>query len=232
MTIDERNRNNATHSTGPRTIEGKAIASQNARKHGLAIQRHILLPTEDPADFESLRQDLHAIYNPQSDRESVAVEDMAQCRWAIQRVDAEELRLLSEASEDDPFPPKLLLLQRYRGYWERRHDRALRDFRQSTLDRQRAQREQHKLRLLEQQAEVGEMDLENRRHQQRMTSADRVEWRRGRIWANHKQAERRRLDGIRADRELGFVSSPDTCLVRLATQEDRDEWAKEENEGN
>ncbi len=227
MTLEERNRINATHSTGPRTIEGKAIASQNARKHGLAIQRHTVLPSENPEEFESLCQDLQSIYNPQADRESVAVEDLAQCRWAIQRVDAEELHLLTEATADDPFPQKLLLLQRYRGYWERRHDRGLRDFRQSTLDRQRAQREQHNLRLLEQQAEVGEMDLENRRHQQRMTSADRVEWRRGRIWVDAKQAERRRPNGIRADRQLGFVSSTGTCLVRLATQEDRDEWAKE-----
>ena len=32
----ERNRSNAQHSTGPRTEEGKAASSQNARKHGLS----------------------------------------------------------------------------------------------------------------------------------------------------------------------------------------------------
>ena len=32
----ERNRSNAQHSTGPRTDEGKAASSQNARKHGLS----------------------------------------------------------------------------------------------------------------------------------------------------------------------------------------------------
>ena len=34
--LTERNRNNAQHSTGPRTEEGKAASSQNARKHGLS----------------------------------------------------------------------------------------------------------------------------------------------------------------------------------------------------
>ena len=43
-------RKNAKHSTGPRTPEGKARSSQNARKHGL-FARDTLLPDENPEEF-------------------------------------------------------------------------------------------------------------------------------------------------------------------------------------
>jgi hypothetical protein len=103
--ITERNRANAQHSTGPRTDAGKATASQNSRKHGLSIQRHILLPHEDPALYERLLADLRDIYQPQSRREDLAVEDIAQCRWALQRFDAAEAVALQQQTmrfTDDP----------------------------------------------------------------------------------------------------------------------------------
>ncbi len=43
------NRENATHSTGPKTEEGKKISSHNALKTGLT-GRTVLLPTDDVAD--------------------------------------------------------------------------------------------------------------------------------------------------------------------------------------
>jgi len=46
------NINNAQHSTGPRTEEGKAASSLNSLKHGLTAKT-VLLPGEDPALFES-----------------------------------------------------------------------------------------------------------------------------------------------------------------------------------
>lgn len=235
MTIEQRNRINAAHSTGPRTPEGKAIASQNARKHGLSIQRHVLLPTEDPAQYEALRADLHAIYHPQSDRESVAVDDLAQCRWAIQRIDAEELRILDQAPDDDPFPSSLLRIQRYRGHWERRHTRALRDFRQAALDRQRDERAQqmaaqnaHKGALLQQQVAVGEMDLEARRNEQRADLADRMYRYSSSVSLDKRVAADVQRCKAMADRELGYVTSPDTFLVRLATEQEKAQWARED----
>jgi len=44
------NRRNATKSTGPRTLEGKAIVAQNAIKHGL-LARQDLITGEDPQEF-------------------------------------------------------------------------------------------------------------------------------------------------------------------------------------
>ena len=45
------NRKNAKKSTGPRTEEGKSRSAKNALKHGL-LARDIVLPGEDPADFD------------------------------------------------------------------------------------------------------------------------------------------------------------------------------------
>src|SRR3974390_2454728 len=42
---------NARHSTGPRTEEGKARSSQNALKHGLTSNKSLLLPDEDEEKF-------------------------------------------------------------------------------------------------------------------------------------------------------------------------------------
>jgi len=48
------NRQNAILSTGPRTPEGKAVACQNARTHGL-LSRQVLLPDENRLRLIALR---------------------------------------------------------------------------------------------------------------------------------------------------------------------------------
>jgi hypothetical protein len=152
------NRANAQHSTGPRTAEGKARSSQNARKHGLSLQRHAVLEHEDPAAYRRLHEELAAIYEPASPREHLALEEIAHCRWALHRFDEAEAALLeyhfareaNPANEPDrymsysrslgytcimehgePAPlelPSILLLHRYRTHWDRRHQRALAEF--------------------------------------------------------------------------------------------------------
>ncbi|MDZ7639830.1 MAG: hypothetical protein U5J83_16535 [Bryobacterales bacterium] len=154
----ERNRQNAAHSTGPRTADGKAASSKNAFKHGLSLQRHVVLRHEDPDLFDQLHDELIAIYEPQSSRESLAVEEIAQCRWALRRFDEAETSLLdyhlnmSDVDTEDrknpctparalayscimehgePKPlelPSIENLLRYRRHWERRHKEALAEF--------------------------------------------------------------------------------------------------------
>ena len=98
------NRANAQHSTGPRTPEGKAASAQNAFKHGLSIQRHAVLRDEDPAEYAQLLSELREIYEPRSRREDLAVEDVAQCRWALQRFDEAEALCLQKLTNwfNDP----------------------------------------------------------------------------------------------------------------------------------
>ncbi|MDX2037195.1 MAG: hypothetical protein SFX72_11135 [Isosphaeraceae bacterium] len=49
------NRENAKRSTGPRTEEGKAVSRGNAVKHGFCAEI-VLLPEEDPDEFEAERR--------------------------------------------------------------------------------------------------------------------------------------------------------------------------------
>jgi hypothetical protein len=47
-------RKNGARSRGPKTEEGKARAAQNALKHGMRAEKHLVLPDEDGAEFADL----------------------------------------------------------------------------------------------------------------------------------------------------------------------------------
>src|SRR5689334_25075638 len=70
------NRRNAQKSTGPKTEEGKAVASLNSITHGFRA-RSVVLPTEDPAEFAALCQQVEAEYQPVGFHEKLLVEQTA-----------------------------------------------------------------------------------------------------------------------------------------------------------
>ncbi|MCZ2155025.1 MAG: hypothetical protein LC114_14180, partial [Bryobacterales bacterium] len=79
-----------------------------ALKHGLSIQRHAVLRGEDPALYTQLVAELREIYEPISRREDLAVEDIAQCRWALARFDEAEAvcleKLTGWINDPEAFP--------------------------------------------------------------------------------------------------------------------------------
>lgn len=83
------NRSNAEHSTGPKTVIGKGVSSRNAIRHGLTGKR-VVINGEDPAAYESLRQDLVDSYEPVGAAEAILVEEIAQGFWRLQRARALE----------------------------------------------------------------------------------------------------------------------------------------------
>jgi hypothetical protein len=80
----EANRVNARSSTGPRTPEGKRRVSLNALKHGLT-GRQVAMPTEDPEEFDSFRNDLLNELDPQGAVESALTEQIVINSWRLRR---------------------------------------------------------------------------------------------------------------------------------------------------
>ncbi len=80
------NRKNAQSSTGPRTPQGKAIASKNATTHGLCASQ-IVITGEDPEQFNLHRNALLAEYAPQGPTESILVHRIATLSWRLERAD-------------------------------------------------------------------------------------------------------------------------------------------------
>lgn len=241
-------------STGPRTEDGKAKSSLNALKHGLSITRHVVLPHEDRARFEALRVELREIFAPQSLRERLAVEDIAKCKWALRRFEkAEAFALAFPAETHSPnqpqVPPDHKLdyiavlsdqpgkahsafigihnLLRYRGHWDRRHQRALSEF-------DTAQRSRFAL-LRETRAEAAEQrkqQAELRKQQDHQRKQERHELEcellRARISRERKPAptpiqQPSKTPSRRPSRETAspvhFVSSPKAARATKTTRE-------------
>ncbi len=98
---------NAQRSTGPRTSAGKAKVSANALKHGLT-GRDVVLPGEDPDDFDSFRAGLLTNLDPQGELEGALAEKIVADLWRLRRVPIFEAmlykrgcaeRLVEEAEE-------------------------------------------------------------------------------------------------------------------------------------
>jgi hypothetical protein len=79
------NRANALHSTGPRTPEGKAQSSQNARKHLFAASNFGVIQLEDLQEIARLKDDLAATYPPANPQEVFAIERLAIAQQALLR---------------------------------------------------------------------------------------------------------------------------------------------------
>ena len=79
------NTENAQHSTGPRTAEGKHRSSQNAMKHGLCALDPFI-PGEDPAAFQEHFCEIELDLRPATAIESNLVEQIADVSWRLKRL--------------------------------------------------------------------------------------------------------------------------------------------------
>ncbi len=78
------NRKNAQKSTGPRTEEGKAVAAQNAVKHGL-LARDDVIKTEDQGDFDRMREKVMRELDPVGPVETALAERAVSLMWRLKR---------------------------------------------------------------------------------------------------------------------------------------------------
>jgi hypothetical protein len=80
------NRRNALKSTGPKTKRGIAHSRINAMTHGLSASA-ILIPGENPSDFENLHQVFLDSYDPMNASEAELVRQLTMSAWKLRRSD-------------------------------------------------------------------------------------------------------------------------------------------------
>src|SRR5215471_1155985 len=95
----EANRRNAQKSTGPKTPEGKAIASQNSLKHGLTAQNCPILPGENEADYKAFHDAMVRDLKPKGIMQREIVDDIVQTRWKLRRVPQIEAELMHQLQD-------------------------------------------------------------------------------------------------------------------------------------
>jgi hypothetical protein len=88
------NRENAQHSTGPITPEGKANIKLNTLRHGACAQQ-IVLPGEDQDAYETLGRDLADHWQPVNTHERKLVRTLQENEWRLGRLRAAETNLWS-----------------------------------------------------------------------------------------------------------------------------------------
>ena len=88
------NRENARHSTGPRTPAGKKRASLNAIRHGLTGQT-IVSPTDDLSAYLLFTQRFHDDLQPKGAIETQLVQTVADNSWRLNRARVYENNLLT-----------------------------------------------------------------------------------------------------------------------------------------
>ena len=93
------NRANAERSTGPRSEEGKAIASLNAVKTGLT-GRTVLLPSDDAAAYAAHIAEYENEYKPAGLRERELVQSLADTSWRLKRIPGLELAIYARGRSE------------------------------------------------------------------------------------------------------------------------------------
>ena len=77
---------------GPKTAAGLAVTSRNALKSG-AYSLNQLIEGEDPAEFETLCNDLIQDEKPQNTVQHILISKLAQIQWRMRRLDRYELTI-------------------------------------------------------------------------------------------------------------------------------------------
>jgi len=122
---------NAQHSTGPRTPEGLARSSQNARTHGLTA-RDVIVAADEREEFGQLLNSYQTGVAPQGAIQLTLFDELVAAAWNLRRIRRMETALCSSASSeellnDDELQKKLDRLARHQTRIERTFHRSLKE---------------------------------------------------------------------------------------------------------
>jgi uncharacterized protein YecA (UPF0149 family) len=101
------NRENAQHSTGPRTTEGRNSSSQNALRFGLFSAKNCVQPDETE-EYEALSTALWSDMRPQTAIQEMFATEVIRAAWRLRRC-AEVEATLAEKTTGDPMLDQDLL---------------------------------------------------------------------------------------------------------------------------
>ncbi len=82
----EANRKNAQKSTGPKSKQGKDTVSQNAVKHGLCANKHVIR-SESQEEFDEFRQNMIADLEPVGAMEKMLADRIVSLSWRLKRAE-------------------------------------------------------------------------------------------------------------------------------------------------
>jgi hypothetical protein len=110
------NKQNAAHSTGPKTPEGKKRVSRNAVKHGL-LSKELLVKRgdgkENPREYKQLLEKHHRDLRPVGVLEETEVEIIANTYWQQRRVQRYETAALRARLDTAQLDYEMLLMKRF-----------------------------------------------------------------------------------------------------------------------
>jgi len=130
---------NSRLSTGPRTGEGKARSSQNARTHGLTAAQ-LVIAAEDREEFDELHDQLQADIRPQGALQQILFDQLVAAAWNLRRILRMEAELTATTATyidilDNPdLTAKLDRLARHQTRIERSFHRSLRELKSLQTD--------------------------------------------------------------------------------------------------
>src|SRR5580698_9283406 len=132
------NRQNAQHSTGPKTAAGKTAVKFNAFTYGLRA-RTLMLATEDFERYNELWAGFEAEWQPQTPTERFYLETMAASHWLLARADESEQRIYRSQLRVDTEGALLDRVAARRSRLQHSYTTAMRELQQLQKERQARQ---------------------------------------------------------------------------------------------
>ena len=118
---------NAQHSTGPRTPEGRARSSQNARTHGLTA-RDVIVEPHEREEFEQFLNRYQTDVAPQDAVQLSVFDDLVAAAWDLRRIRRMQVRACSDTTRTaEQLEKELDRLVRYKTCIERTFHRSLKE---------------------------------------------------------------------------------------------------------
>jgi hypothetical protein len=151
----EANRQNAQHSTGPKTDVGKSKAAMNSAKHYLTSKK-VIIPSEDEDEFHYFQEAILIEMQPVGFLEFAKVKRYAVNAWRLNRVYRYEQEVNTNIKDTVEKMTQLINLCRYEREIRREMEKDLAEFRHSQRNGTFDAIEQERHRREEAAKETGE----------------------------------------------------------------------------